>query len=102
MPAIPHNLEQAGEHVSPSSCKSSTSQLLPLGILQAGQQIPVSGGALEDTHGTLWRNVVLSTWMCRRQEEGDTSCQEPGEEQSPVPGNKSGPLAASLPFQPSL
>lgn len=38
--------------------------------------------------------------MCRRQGEGDRSHQEPGEEQSPIPGNKSGPLTTSPPFPP--
>ena len=84
-PAVQHiwpALEQAGERVLPSSCNSGTSQLLPLGLLEAGDQIPVSGGPLKDTHGTLQRHTVLSTWMCRSQDEGDKSGQEPDERQS--------------------
>lgn len=103
-------LEQAGEHVLPSSCNSSTSQLFPCGFLEATDQMPVSGGHLKDTHGTLHRHTVLSTWTRRSQDEGDKSGQEPGKQQSlqhpswtsPFHSNKLGLLAASPPFPPSM
>lgn len=112
-PAVLHiwlALEQAGERVLPSSCNSGTSQLLPLGLLEAGDQTPVSGGPLKDTRGTLQRHPVLNTWTCRSQNEGDKSGQEPSEQQSlqspswtsPVPSNELGPLAASPLFPPSV
>lgn len=50
--------EQAGELVLPSSPNSGTSQLLPLGLLEAGDQMPVSGGPLKDAHGTLQRHKL--------------------------------------------